>query len=183
LIFNRLTIPDVVLVEPQKFGDERGYFMETFRQSLFEEGVASVKFVQANQSLSRDAGTVRGLHFQLAPEAQGKLVSCVTGAIFDVAVDLRTGSPTYGQHVSAELSSENGRQLWIPEGFAHGFCTLKPMTTVSYKVTAYYASHLDKGILWNDPALAISWPVDAENAILSAKDRIQPALADLKAVL
>jgi len=180
LIFKRLAIPDVVLLEPKKFGDERGYFMETFRQSLFDEEVGPTSFVQANQSLSRDAGTVRGLHFQLPPQAQGKLVSCVTGAILDVAVDLRPGSQTYGQHVSAELSGENGHQLWIPEGFAHGFCTLEPMTTVSYKVTAYYAAHLDRGLLWNDPALAIAWPVQVDSAILSAKDRVQPVLADVK---
>ncbi len=177
--FESLPIPAIVLVSPKKFGDARGYFMETFRQSLFEEKVGSFSFVQDNQSLSADAGTIRGLHFQLEPRAQGKLVRCISGAILDVAVDIRVGSPTYGRHVSAELTAENGRQLWVPPGFAHGFCTLLPNTEVSYKVTDYYSPEHDRGLLWNDPALGIEWPVDAGKAVLSAKDLVQPALADL----
>jgi dTDP-4-dehydrorhamnose 3,5-epimerase len=180
LLFEKLAIPCVVLIKPKKFGDARGYFMETFRQSLFEEEVGDFTFVQDNQSLSADVGTVRGLHFQLAPRAQGKLVRCIAGSILDVAVDIRTGSPTYGQFVSAELTSENGHQLWVPPGFAHGFCTLAPSTEVSYKVTDYYSPEHDRGLLWNDPVIGIDWPVDVNNVVLSGKDTAQPVLADLK---
>jgi dTDP-4-dehydrorhamnose 3,5-epimerase len=181
LIFERFDIPDVLLVKPKKFGDARGYFMETFRQSLFEEQAGAIRFVQDNQSLSADVGTVRGLHFQLLPHAQGKLVSCIAGAILDVAVDIRVGSPTYGKHVSAELTAENGHQLWVPAGFAHGFCTLEPMTKVSYKVTDYYSAEHDRGLRWDDPDLGIAWPVAAENAVLSAKDKNQPGFRALDA--
>ena len=180
--FAKLAIPDVVLIEPKKFGDSRGYFMETFRQSLFAEHVGGFEFVQDNQSLSAEVGTVRGLHFQLDPMAQGKLVRCIAGALLDVAVDIRTGSPTYGKHVAVELTAENGRQLWVPPGFAHGFCTLAPNTEISYKVTNYYSAEHDRGLLWNDPALGIDWPVDADKAALSEKDRKQPSLADLGTV-
>lgn len=179
LIFERFDIPDVLLIKPKKFGDARGYFMETFRQSLFEEQAGPIRFVQDNQSLSADSGTVRGLHFQLSPCAQGKLVSCITGAILDVAVDIRAGSPTYGKHVSAELTAENGHQLWVPVGFAHGFCTLEPMTKVSYKVTDYYSAEHDRGLRWDDPELGIGWPVTTESAVLSAKDRNQPDFRNL----
>lgn len=154
--------------------------METFRQSLFEDEVGDFKFVQDNQSLSAELGTVRGLHFQLAPRAQGKLVRCISGSILDVAVDIRIGSPTYGQFVSTELTSESGHQLWVPPGFAHGFCTLAPSTEVSYKVTDYYSPEHDRGLLWNDPVLAIDWPVDVSKAVLSSKDMFQPVLADLE---
>lgn len=180
MLFEKLVFPEVVLIRPKKFGDARGYFMETFRQSLFEEEVGKFTFVQDNQSLSADVGTVRGLHFQLAPRAQGKLVRCISGAILDVAVDIRIGSPTYGQSVCAELTSENGHQLWVPPGFAHGFCTLAPSTEVSYKVTDYYSPEHDRGLLWNDAALGIAWPIDGEKAVLSDKDRVQPVLAELK---
>jgi dTDP-4-dehydrorhamnose 3,5-epimerase len=124
---------------------------------------------------------VRGLHFQLPPKAQGKLVSCTVGALLDVAVDIRQGSLTYGQYVSAELTAENGEQLWVPAGFAHGFCTLVPDTIISYKVTDYYSPEHDRGLLWNDPAIGIDWPVSGESAILSDKDKRQPVLADLPA--
>lgn len=177
--FEKLDIAGVVMIEPEKFGDSRGYFMETFRQASFAEHVGDFEFVQDNQSLSAEVGTVRGLHFQLDPKAQGKLVRCIAGALLDVAVDIRTGSPTYGQHVAVELTAENGRQLWVPPGFAHGFCTLSPNTEISYKVTNYYSAEHDRGLLWNDPALDIAWPVDAANAALSDKDRKQPLLADL----
>jgi dTDP-4-dehydrorhamnose 3,5-epimerase len=180
--FAKLDIPDVVLIEPKKFGDSRGYFMETFRQSLFAEHVGDFDFVQDNQSLSAEVGTVRGLHFQLDPMAQGKLVRCIAGALVDVAVDIRTGSPTYGKHVAVELTAENGRQLWVPPGFAHGFCTLTPNTEISYKVTNYYSAEHDRGLLWNDPVLGIDWPVEADKAALSDKDRKQPSLADLGTV-
>jgi dTDP-4-dehydrorhamnose 3,5-epimerase len=181
LIFERFVVPDVLLIKPKKFGDSRGYFMETFRQSLFEEQAGPIHFVQDNQSLSADAGTVRGLHFQLSPCAQGKLVSCIAGAILDVAVDLRVGSPTYGKHVAVELSDENGDQLWIPAGFAHGFCSLLPMTKISYKVTDYYSADHDRGLRWDDPEIGIAWPVVAENAILSTKDQNQPSFSELEA--
>ncbi|MCK8780594.1 dTDP-4-dehydrorhamnose 3,5-epimerase [Rhizobium sp. NTR19] len=172
-------MPEIVLIEPKRFGDARGYFSETFRQDLFTQNVADVQFVQDNRSMSAAVGTVRGLHFQLEPKAQGKLVSCTTGALLDVAVDIRTGSPTYGKFVAEELSAENGRQLWVPPGFAHGFCTLVPNTEISYKVTDYYSAEHDRGLLWNDPALGIDWPVAAEKAVLSDKDKKQPKLADL----
>lgn len=175
--FEPTKIPDVVLISPQKFGDERGFFMETFRLDLFEKTVGNVQFVQDNQSLSRDVGTVRGLHFQLAPKAQGKLVRCVSGAILDVAVDIRHGSPTYGKHVAIELSAENAQQLWIPPGFAHGFCTLKPNSEISYKVTDYYSPEHDRGLLWNDTELGIAWPIEEGQVILSAKDQKLPPLS------
>lgn len=153
--------------------------METFRLNLFEREIGPFSFVQENRSFSAQIGTVRGLHFQLAPKAQGKLVSCSSGALFDVAVDIRHGSPTYGQAITAELTAENGCQLWIPFGFAHGFCTLKGDTVISYKVTDYYSPEHDRGLLWNDPALEIDWPVGPDEAVLSDKDKLQPKLAEL----
>jgi dTDP-4-dehydrorhamnose 3,5-epimerase len=177
--FEQTSIPEVVVVTPKKIGDGRGYFMETFRQELFEVNVGNFNFVQDNQSLSAEAGTVRGLHFQLEPKAQGKLVRCVAGALLDVVVDIRRGSPTFGQHVAVELSAQNGKQLWVPPGFAHGFCTLAPNTEISYKVTEYYSAEHDRGLLWNDPALGISWPIDTCKAVLSAKDEVQPTLSEL----
>jgi dTDP-4-dehydrorhamnose 3,5-epimerase len=177
--FERLGVPDVLLVKPRKFGDHRGYFMETFRENLFEEHAGANHFVQDNRSFSAQVGTVRGLHFQVPPRAQGKLVSCTGGALLDVAVDIRQGSPTFGKAVSAELTAENGHQLWVPPGFAHGFCTLVPDTTISYKVTDYYSPEHDRGLLWNDPALGIDWPLGAEGAVLSDKDKAQPRLSDL----
>lgn len=177
--FDRLSIPDVILITPTKFGDTRGYFMETFRENLFRNHGVQVGFVQDNRSYSADLGTVRGLHFQLPPKAQGKLVSCTAGRLLDVAVDIRWGSPTYGRYVSAELTADIGEQLWVPAGFAHGFCTLVQDTVISYKVTDYYSPEHDRGLLWNDPAIGIAWPVSSESAILSDKDRRQPVLAEL----
>jgi dTDP-4-dehydrorhamnose 3,5-epimerase len=179
--FERQPIPDLVVIIPKRFGDGRGYFMETFVAKLFESEVGQFHFVQDNRSLSAEVGTVRGLHYQLDPKAQGKLVSCSAGAMLDVAVDIRAGSPTYGRHVAVELTAENARQLWIPSGFAHGFCTLEPNTVVSYKVTEYYSPEHDRGMLWSDPALGIAWPVAADKAVLSDKDRKQPFLADAQA--
>jgi dTDP-4-dehydrorhamnose 3,5-epimerase len=170
----RLAIPDVILVTPPRFGDARGFFSETFNQARFAEAGIDLPFVQDNQSLSRAKGVIRGLHCQLAPYAQGKLVRCVRGAIWDVAVDARTGSPTYGQHVSAILSAENWSQLWVPPGFLHGFCTLEPDTEVIYKVTAPYDRASERGVIWNDPDLALPWPVKAEDAVLSEKDTVLP---------
>lgn len=177
--FEPTRLPEVIVVTPKKFGDARGYFMESFRADLFSRHVGHFDFVQDNQSLSAQKGTVRGLHFQLSPHAQGKLVRCLAGGLLDVAVDIRKGSPTYGRHVAVELTAENGRQLWVPPGFAHGFCTLAPDTTVAYKVTAYYSAEHDRGIRWNDPDLGIDWPVAAQDAILSEKDRHLPPLREL----
>jgi dTDP-4-dehydrorhamnose 3,5-epimerase len=171
-----LAIPEVKLVIPRRFEDARGYFAETFHAARFEAAGIAGPFIQDNESLSRRRGTVRGLHCQIAPSVQGKLVRCIRGAIFDVAVDLRLGSPTFGQHVSAVLSAENGAELWVPGGFLHGFCTLEPDTVVNYKVTAPYDRAAERGLLWNDPALAIPWPVAAEEAVLSEKDAVLPTL-------
>lgn len=179
MIFEKLRIPDVVLIKPRKFGDNRGYFMETFREALFHENVCLADFIQENRSLSAQAGTVRGLHFQLPPKAQGKLVTCTAGTLLDVAVDLRHGSPTYGQYVSAELTADGGEQIWVPPGFAHGFCTLVPDTVISYKVTDYYSPEHDRGVLWNDPGLGIEWPIGVGQAILSDKDKTLPTMAEM----
>ena len=177
--FEPLDIPDVVLLKPTRFGDTRGYFMETFRSEWFQVNIGNFVFVQENRSFSAEVGTIRGLHYQLEPRAQGKLVTCTAGALLDVAVDIRANSPTYGRYVSAELTDENAHQLWVPPGFAHGFCTLKPDTVISYKVTDYYAPDCDRGLLWNDPALNIHWPVTG-GVVLSDKDKKQPLLAELE---
>jgi len=176
-----LALPDVKLISPKIFRDERGFFSETYnQQTLAELGVAAT-FVQDNHSLSRAAGVVRGLHYQRPPVAQGKLVRVIRGAIFDVAVDLRRSSPTFGQHVTAELSAENWQQLWIPPGFAHAFCTIQPDTEVVYKVTAPYSPDHEASLRFDDPALGIDWPSLPGGAILSDKDRDAPLLADLPA--
>jgi dTDP-4-dehydrorhamnose 3,5-epimerase len=176
-----LRIQDVKLLTPKIFRDERGFFSETYnRQVLAAVGIDRT-FVQDNQSLSRSKGVLRGLHFQIAPHPQGKLVRVTRGAIFDVAVDIRRGSPSFGQHVSTTLSAENWSQLWIPEGFAHGFCTLEPDTEVIYKVTDFYAPECDRGLAWDDPDLGIAWPLSGPQAILSDKDRSHPRLRDLPA--
>lgn len=175
-----LAIPDVIKITPIRFSDSRGYFSEVYKDRWFRDTVADCGFVQENQSLSSTVGTVRGLHFQAAPFGQGKLVRCIAGAIFDVAVDIRAGSPTFGRWVSAELSAENGDQLWIPVGFAHGFATLCRDTVIDYKVTAPYSAEHDRGLRWNDERLGIDWPVAEGDAILSDKDRTQPVLAELQ---
>ncbi|EHJ58184.1 dTDP-rhamnose-3,5-epimerase [Novosphingobium pentaromativorans US6-1] len=169
------------LIIPRHIGDERGYFAETFRTDVFARECGDWTFVQDNESLSARAGTVRGLHFQTEPYAQGKLVRCTAGALFDVAVDIRAGSPTYGQWVAKTLTPENGRQLWIPAGFAHGFCSLEPNTVIAYKVTGYYSAECDKGLAWDDPAIGIVWPDVAHPDTLSSKDRQQPRLSELPA--
>ncbi len=173
----RLAIPDVILLAPPRFADARGFFSETWNAARFAAAGVPGPFVQDNHSLSVAAGTVRGLHCQIAPFVQGKLVRCVRGAIWDVAVDLRHGSPTYGQHVAAELSADNGAQLWIPGGFLHGFCTLLAETEVMYKVTAPYDRASERGVIWNDPDLALPWPVAPAAVMLSDKDRALPPLA------
>lgn len=173
-----LDIPAIKLMKPKRFTDNRGYFCEVFKDRWFREHVADIGFVQDNESLSSSVGTLRGLHFQLEPYAQGKLVRCTRGAFFDVVVDIRRGSPHFGRWVAIELSAENGFQLWIPKGFAHGFMTLEPNTAINYKVTAAYSAAHDRGIKWNDPAIGIEWP-DPAPPILSQKDDRQPLLADL----
>lgn len=170
----KLSIPDVLLITPQKFADERGFFSETWNADKLKVHEVPSTFVQDNQSFSAQKGTVRGLHCQTEPYAQGKLVRVLRGAIWDVAVDIRQGSPTYGQWVAAELSVENWTQIWIPCGFLHGFCTLVPNTEVLYKVTGSYAKDCERSVRWNDPALALPWPVGAEEAVLSDKDRDAP---------
>lgn len=181
LNFQSFDIPDLLEITPRRHGDERGYFAEVFRQRDFDGHAGATVFVQENESLSARVGTIRGLHFQTDPHAQGKLVRCTAGAIFDVAVDLRHGSPTYGKWAAVELSPAKGNLFWIPAGFAHGFCTLEPDTVVNYKVTSYYAPECDKGLSWDDPAIGIDWPELADPDTLSAKDRVQPLLGELPA--
>jgi dTDP-4-dehydrorhamnose 3,5-epimerase len=165
-----LNIPDVILIEPKVFGDERGYFYESFNQALFNQAIGyDVQFVQDNHSKSQK-GVLRGLHYQLPPKAQGKLVRVIQGEVFDVAVDIRQGSPTFGQWVGEILSAENKRQLWIPEGFAHGFITLSETAEFLYKTTDYYAPEYERCIAWNDPKIGINWPLD-QAPILSSKDQ------------
>ncbi len=173
-----LTIPEVLLLTPQQFADSRGVFVETWHAARYAALGISGPFVQDNQSLSIKRGTVRGLHLQVAPNVQGKLVRCVRGSIWDVAVDVRPGSPTFGKHVAAELTAANWCQLWIPGGFLHGFCTLEPDTEVAYKVTAPYDRAAERGVVWDDPTLALPWPVAAGEAVLSDKDLIMPKLSD-----
>jgi dTDP-4-dehydrorhamnose 3,5-epimerase len=174
----RLEIPDLWLVTPKKHLDQRGFFSETFRADVFVNVGGVGQFVQDNQVYSTQKGVLRGLHFQTPPHAQGKLVRCTQGAILDVGVDIRVGSPSYGRHVTVEISAANGRQLWVPPGFAHGYVTLEDDCEVLYKVTDYYAPECDRGIAWNDPDLAIDWRLSASEIILSDKDRQQPRLAD-----
>jgi dTDP-4-dehydrorhamnose 3,5-epimerase len=172
-------IPDVLSIEVPRFGDERGFFSETYRRSVFAEAGVDVDFVQDNHSRSALAGTVRGFHYQAPPRAQGKLVRVVRGAILDVAVDIRIGSPSFGKHVAVQVSAEAWNQLWLPVGFAHGLVTLEPDTEVVYKVTDYYSPQHDFGLLWNDPALGIDWPVAPDQVVISDKDRRHPRLAEL----
>jgi dTDP-4-dehydrorhamnose 3,5-epimerase len=174
-----LTIAEVKLVIPTIHRDARGFLSETYSRRILEAAGIAADFVQDNHSLSAEVGTLRGLHFQVPPHAQGKLVRVTHGSIYDVAVDLRVGSPTFGQHAGAILSAANWTQMWIPAGFAHGFCTLEPDTEVIYKVTAYYAPQCDRGLKWNDAALGIEWPIDPDKVRLSDKDRTHPALKDM----
>lgn len=166
---------------PRKIEDERGYFSEIFRIDGFAERAPGIEFVQDNQSLSVKPGTIRGIHFQSPPAAQGKLVRCLAGKLLDVAVDLRRGAPTYGRWISVVLSPELNNQLWVPEGFGHGFCSLEPESIISYRVTNYYSREHDKGVAWDDPVIGIEWPEIADPATLSPKDRDQPLLGDLPA--
>ena len=174
-----LAIPDVKIITPKKFGDHRGFFSETYSKPAFEAAGLRLDFVQDNHSLSAAVGVLRGLHFQLPPFAQDKLLRVVRGRIFDVAVDIRHGSPTFGQWVSAEISAAAWNQILVPVGFAHGFVTLEPDTEVLYKVTAPYAPDQERGIAWNDPGLGIDWPLNGVEPTLSDKDTRYPRLADL----
>jgi len=172
-------LPDVKIVTPRRFGDDRGFFCETWSRKAFADAGIDLDFVQDNHSLSAEAGTLRGLHFQSPPFAQDKLVRVSRGRILDVAVDIRASSPTYGKHVAVELSAENGRQLLVPAGFAHGLLTLEPDTEVQYKVTAPYSPENDEGLAFDDPALGIDWGMPAEALTLSDKDRKHPRLSEM----
>ena len=176
--FVRTDIPDVVIVEPKVHGDERGYFVETFRADKIEEFLGyKINFCQDNESKS-SRGVLRGLHYQLVPAAQTKLVRVISGSVLDVAVDIRKGSPTFGKHVAVELTSENKRQLLVPRGFAHGFVVLEDDTVFAYKVDSYYSPENDRGIAFDDEALGIDWKVMLEELNLSAKDKVQPKLSE-----
>ena len=177
-----LGLDGVFEIRPRKYGDERGFFSETWNDRAFREAVANVSFVQDNTSLSVARGTIRGLHFQKPPYAQGKLVHVIRGAILDVAVDIRSGSPTFGRHVAVRLDADAGQQLWVPAGFLHGFCTLEDNTQVSYKVTQYYSAEHDAGVIWDDPDLGIDWPIQSSHAIVSDKDRRLPLLRELQEI-
>ncbi len=172
-------IPEIKIVRPKRHGDDRGFFSEWYnRKALSAQGIA-VDFIQDNLALSVRKGTVRGLHFQSPPFAQAKLVGCVRGAVFDVAVDIRHGSPNFGRHVAVELSAANGWQLFIPAGFAHGYCTLEENSVLFYKVDGGYSPQHDAGVLWQDPDIAIAWPVTQDAVQLSKKDMTLPRLKDL----
>ena len=173
--FQHLTIPDVVLIEARSFKDDRGFFLETYKMSEFAAHGVPGPFVQDNLSHSR-RGTLRGLHYQKQPKAQGKLVMALSGEIFDVAVDIRRGSPTYGRWVGLTLAAGDCRMLYVPPGFAHGFCVLSQTADVTYKVTEEYAPLLDRGVLWNDPDIGIQWPITSP--LLSPKDAGLPLLRD-----
>jgi dTDP-4-dehydrorhamnose 3,5-epimerase len=172
-------LPEVIEIRPVRHSDARGFFSEIFRESVLREHGIDLPFVQENHSLSVDRGVVRGLHFQIPPEGQAKLVRVTAGAIVDVAVDIRHGSPRFGRHVAVVLSAAAGNQLYVPEGFAHGFCTIEPNTEICYKVSRYYSREHDSGMAWDDPALGIRWPVAEGAALLSDKDRHARRLAEL----
>ncbi|OYY25629.1 MAG: dTDP-4-dehydrorhamnose 3,5-epimerase [Azorhizobium sp. 35-67-15] len=174
--FTPLAIPEVMLIIPPRFNDPRGHFSETYVEGRYNANGISARFVQDNESVSVPVGTIRGLHFQVEPFAQAKLVRVLAGAVFDVAVDIRKGSPTYGRWVGATLTEANREQLFVPRGFAHAFCTLEPNTKVAYKVDGVYSRDSEGGIAWDDPDLAIEWPV--KDALLSDKDREWPRLKD-----
>ena len=174
-----LEIPDVRLITPQRHGDRRGFFSEVYNRERLATAGIDICFVQDNHSFSAQAGTIRGLHFQAPPFAQHKLIRVTRGAIFDVAVDLRRGSPTFGAHVHVRLSAALWNQLFVPAGFAHGLMTLEPDTEIIYKVSSHYAPEQDRGLLWNDPSLAIPWPLGTNEAVLSERDQHHPTLAEL----
>ena len=171
-------IPDVKILVPKQFKDHRGFFSEVYSTKLLKDAGVDAPFVQDNHSLSVEKGVLRGLHYQVAPMAQAKLIRVVRGAILDVALDVRRGSPTFGRHVTAVLSAENWRQAYVPVGFAHGFVTLEPNTEVLYKVSTFYSPQHERGVRWNDPALGINWGIREDDAVLSDRDRRHPVLKD-----
>jgi len=175
-----LGLPGLRLLKPRRFADSRGYFVETHNERTFAAAGIVAKFVQDNQSYSASRGTIRALHFQVPPAAQAKLVRVLRGSVYDVAVDLRAGSPAYGQWAAVTLTADEGEQLFVPRGFAHGFCTLEPDTVVAYKVDDFYAPASDGGLIWNDPTLAIDWPVGPDEAVLSDKDMKLGLFAEFK---
>lgn len=179
-MIERLSIPDVWVHTPRRFEDDRGWFSEVFNAGAFSESLRGVVFVQDNHSLSRKAGTLRGLHMQIPPKAQDKLLRVLRGSVLDVAVDVRRESPSYGRWVSALLSASNGAQIFVPKGFAHGFLTLEPDTEVLYKVSDYYSPEHERGLLWNDPALAIDWGFSEEQVTIVERDQHFPRLAALE---
>lgn len=179
MLFEDTEIPGVKIVSPKRHGDARGFFSEVYKQSDWRKAGLYLSFVQDNHSYSAPVGTLRGLHFQIDPAGQDKLIRVIRGRILDVAVDIRRSSSTFGKHVALELSAENWRQLLVPIGFAHGFVTLEPDTEVLYKVTRPYAPALDRGLAWDDPALGIEWPIPAGGPLLSERDRSWPRLRDL----
>jgi len=172
-VFKKLKIPEVILIEPKSFPDKRGFFMETYKQSEFAKSGIKEKFVQENHSRSKK-NVLRGLHYQDRPKAQAKLVRCVSGEIFDVAADIRKNSPTYGKWVGIVLSEKNKKEIFIPEGFAHGFCVLSEKAEIIYKTSREYSPKYEKGVIWNDPAINIKWPV--KNPLISEKDSQWPTL-------
>jgi dTDP-4-dehydrorhamnose 3,5-epimerase len=177
LKITKTLLSDVLVIEPRVFGDHRGWFTETYTETKFKDAGINLNFVQDNHSFSAAKGTLRGLHYQLSPKAQTKLVRCTKGTIFDVAVDIRKGSPTWAQWFGIELSAENKKQLLVPQGFAHGFMTLTEDVEVQYKVDEVYSPEHDRGIIWNDSTINIDWPIDIE-PILSTKDEEAPTLVD-----
>jgi len=182
LRIERFDIDGPVLITPRVLTDVRGSFVEAYSRRAFDDAIGAVEFVQENQSLSRKRGTVRGLHLQTSPRAQSKLIRVIKGVIFDVALDLRPGSPTYRKHIALELGAEAGGMLFVPRGFAHGFCTLTDDAEVIYKVDDYYSPEHEKCVLWSDPALGITWPIDPGEATLSDRDANAPTLAALAAL-
>lgn len=177
-----LGIADVKLISPPRFTDPRGFFSETWNQGRFADAGIVGPFIQDNHAVSTEAGVLRGLHCQIGPNAQGKLVRCVKGSIYDVAVDARHGSPSFGRYVGVEISAENWTQIWVPVGFLHAYCTLTTETEVIYKVTGAYDKAAERGVIWNDPDIGIAWPVAADRVILSDKDKALPRLRDLPAL-
>jgi dTDP-4-dehydrorhamnose 3,5-epimerase len=172
-------LPGVKLIQPVRHGDARGYFSEVYREEALATRGVDARFIQENQSLSAGVGVLRGLHFQIPPMTQAKLIRVISGSILDVAVDIRRGSPHYGKHIAVVLSGEEGNQLLVPEGFAHGFCTLEPNSVVIYKVNHYWSPENERGLLWSDPALGIDWRLGGSEPVLSEKDRHYPTLAEL----
>lgn len=178
--YEHLSLPGLVLFKPSRHADARGFFAETFRQSFFWRAIGKdITFVQENQSYSKFAGTIRGLHFQAPPRAQAKLVQCVKGALTDVVVDIRKGSPSFGGHLTVGLSEDNGYQLWIPEGFLHGLITRREETVIQYKCTDYFNPDSDATVLWNDKDLNIGWETGDLKPIISKKDELAPTFAAL----